>query len=279
MDETIQLVHESKRAEIEARVSGGQNLDLLQQFSSVYDEFLNEERRLDRERRQRLDDTMWMQSWILAGGVLLALVSGGALLWGFSRSIAGRLQVLTENTRRMAEGKELAPRLKGRDELSRLDHFFHQMAEALNHKNQENEMFVYSVSHDLRSPLVNLQGFSQELSMTIRDLRNQLKSSEVPSSVRDRMAKVLDRDADEAIRYIQSAVTRLASIIDGLLRLSRVRRVEYHWKSVDVGAIVQRIVESLHISAREKGRRSVSVHYFRLGGIPRPSIKSSRTWL
>lgn len=130
MDETIQLVHESKRAEIEARVSGGQNLDLLQQFSSVYDEFLNEEERLDRERRQRLDDTMWMQSWILAGGVLLALVSGGALLWGFSRSIAGRLQVLTENTRRMAEGKELAPRLKGRDELSRLDHFFHQMAEA-----------------------------------------------------------------------------------------------------------------------------------------------------
>lgn len=89
--------------------------------------------------------------------------------------------------------------------------------------------------------------------MTIRDLRNQLKSSEVPSSVRDRMAKVLDRDADEAIRYIQSAVTRLASIIDGLLRLSRVRRVEYHWKSVDVGAIVQRIVESLHISARERG--------------------------
>ena len=48
------------------------------------------------------------------------------------------------------------------------------MARSLAEKDRENEMFIYSVSHDLRSPLVNLQGFSQELGYASKDLRGLL---------------------------------------------------------------------------------------------------------
>ena len=44
----------------------------------------------------------------------------------------------------------------------------------LGQKNQEIEMFVYSVSHDLRSPLVNLQGFSSELGLAREELQKLL---------------------------------------------------------------------------------------------------------
>ena len=50
----------------------------------------------------------------------------------------------------------------------------------LSQKNAENEMFVYSVSHDLRSPLVNLQGFSKELEKGYLHLTILLAEEDVP---------------------------------------------------------------------------------------------------
>ena len=81
--------------------------------------------------------------------------------------------MLAENARRLAEGKALAAPIRGSDELGRLDPVFHAMAKSLDENDRENEMFIYSVSHDLRSPLVNLQGFSQELSLRRDDLRRR----------------------------------------------------------------------------------------------------------
>ena len=60
---------------------------------------------------------------------------------------------------------------------------------ALKAKSQENETFVYSVSHDLRSPLVNLQGFSKELGRSAQDLRKVLEDQGLPQSPRKARVK------------------------------------------------------------------------------------------
>jgi signal transduction histidine kinase len=124
-----------------------------------------------------------------------------------------------------------------------------QLADAnrdLAQKNDENEMFVYSVSHDLRSPLVNLQGFSQELALVGKDLRGLLASSAVPQATRDEALELLDGDMADSLRFIQAAVSRLGAIIDALLRLSRAGRLEYQRQTVDTGAIVSRVVDAAH---------------------------------
>jgi signal transduction histidine kinase len=120
-------------------------------------------------------------------------------------------------------------------------------------KNQENEMFVYSVSHDLRSPLVNLQGFSKELGSLSQDLRVLLLEDDVPARVQKRGVELVDGDIQHAIRFIQSGVTRLSTIIDALLRLSRAGRVEYQHQRLDVNGIVSRIVESLSGTVFDRG--------------------------
>jgi light-regulated signal transduction histidine kinase (bacteriophytochrome) len=52
--------------------------------------------------------------------------------------------------------------------------------EELHRKNQEVEAFVYIVSHDLRAPLVNVQGFVRELETSSNELKALLNSSSMP---------------------------------------------------------------------------------------------------
>lgn len=125
-------------------------------------------------------------------------------------------------------------------------------------QSEENEMFVYSVSHDLRSPLVNLQGFSKELSLGCEDVRAILTDSSLPEATQKRGVDLVDNEMGQSIRFIQTAVMRLASIIDSLLRLSRAGRVELHCAQVDLNGTVARVVEALHGTVTER-RAEMSV--------------------
>jgi signal transduction histidine kinase/CHASE3 domain sensor protein len=120
-------------------------------------------------------------------------------------------------------------------------------------QSQENEMFVYSVSHDLRSPLVNLQGFSKELEKGCEALAALLGDETMPEGVKTQSKALLSGKMAKSLGFIRTAVLRLASIIDALLRLSRAGRVEYRWESVDLDKLVARIVASVHGTIQERG--------------------------
>jgi signal transduction histidine kinase len=230
-------------------------LHFLDNLREKVNSFLKEEEHLDDQRSMELERTRQDQAGTLIGGAVLALLSTAMLAYAFSRSITSRLAVLMANVRRLTSGEQLATPLGGRDELGRLDRVFHEMAETLVQKERENELFVYSVSHDLRSPLVNLEGFSQELSLVCQELRRLVTDREMPAGLRERCAALLDKDVNESIHFIQTAVRRLSTIIDALLRLSRVGRVVYDWQQVDVRATVERVVKALGNTIGQKGAR------------------------
>jgi len=121
--------------------------------------------------------------------------------------------------------------------------------------NEENEAFVFSVSHDLRSPLVNLEGFSAELALSAKELREVVEDEVVPAPTRSRATRLLDVDMRESIQFIQTAVGRLSGHIDALLRLSRAGRVEYRSERVELERMVLRIVESMHGTIVMRGAR------------------------
>ncbi|OAJ54076.1 histidine kinase [Paraburkholderia ginsengiterrae] len=249
---------------------------LPQQVAVFRDElaaFGEEASRLDAERAASL-----MQRRDRQQNALVAAVLGSMLIWGatavvFARSIGRRLEVLTDNAERLGSGRPLAAPLSGDDEIAALDAVLHQTGarlreaeagqatlkarleararelagvnEELRQETQDNEMFIYSVSHDLRSPLVNLQGFSKELQVSCTELDNLVEAAGLPEAEHRRMAHILQGDVRESLQYLRIAVTRAAAIIDALLRISRAGRLEYQWQRVSVGRVVGRVIDTL----------------------------------
>jgi len=280
----VELIKTGEREKVKAEILSLRGTEMMDALSRNIESFRATEQKLDIERLAALQDSNRTQNWFLLGGLLFNIGIGALAATMFSREISSRIDVVTANTRRIAAGEALPPLVAGSDEIRELDEQFHRLADHLKtaqlkervyqealerraseltransdlaQKNQEIEMFVYSVSHDLRSPLVNLQGFSRELGYARSELESML-SREMLADDRERARLVVERDITESVQYIQTAVTRLSSIIDALLRLSRAGSVEYQPKLVEVAPVIHRIVEAMRGTITERGAEVV----------------------
>lgn len=104
--------------------------------------------------------------------------------------------------------------------------------DALRLSNAELEAFSYSVSHDLRSPLTTVDGFSHLL-------RKALNGHEGA-----KVKHYMDR--------IQQGVARMGQLIEGLLSLAQVTRVELRRAPVDLSAMAHDILERRQATDRKR---------------------------
>jgi len=94
-----------------------------------------------------------------------------------------------------------------------------RMYEELEAKNKELERFTYTISHDLNSPLLTLQGF-------VSILRSDIEQNERDNVERD-------------LTYIEQAVTKLEKLLKDILQLSRIGRMVNPPEDVALGEIAE----------------------------------------
>ncbi|MFL5733378.1 MAG: sensor histidine kinase [Chloroflexia bacterium] len=95
---------------------------------------------------------------------LIALLVSLAVAVALARSISRPIARLSDGTAALARGDyNLRVPVVGQDELAELTKSFNQMAAEVGQAHQMERDFVANVSHDLKTPLTSIQGFSQAM--------------------------------------------------------------------------------------------------------------------
>lgn len=120
-------------------------------------------------------------------------------------------------------------------------------------KNKELEAIVYTVSHDLRSPLVNVQGFGKQLNRacdTIRAAMTAAGNGPVPA---EPLRQPVDVAIPQALRFINAGVHKMEALLAGLLRYSRLGRVALSIRPLNVEGLIEDLVAAMRFQLDQAG--------------------------
>ncbi|QQN61280.1 CHASE3 domain-containing protein [Bradyrhizobium diazoefficiens] len=134
----------------------------------------------------------------------------------------------------------------------------------LREANNEIQRFAYIVSHDLRSPLVNIMGFTSELDELGKDIFRRISSlthvpADGPPPVANEAAEIMLKEPDrqlaqdfsEALGFIKSSIAKMDRLISAILNLTREGRREFEPVSIDMRELIESIAATVAHQAAE----------------------------
>lgn len=132
----------------------------------------------------------------------------------------------------VAISRDITERERAAEQIRRLNADLLARAADLEAANRELEAFSSSVSHDLRTPLRSIDGFSQAL---LEDCADRLTE-----------------EGKGHLNRIRAATQRMGELIDDLLKLARVARAELRREKVDLTELARAVAAELQKTAPQR---------------------------
>lgn len=120
-------------------------------------------------------------------------------------------------------------------------------------QNHELETIVSVASHDLRSPLVNIQGFNKELDHSRLQLHALLQNHKLAPEYKREVMTILEGDIPESLQYIQAGAKKMETLLQGLLRFSRLGRLTLKFEELNMNTMIAGIIMGMEYQLKEKG--------------------------
>jgi signal transduction histidine kinase len=163
--------------------------------------------------------------------------------------------------RRSTRGRDKAE-AQLRDNYLNLEATVDERTADLREANNEIQRFAYIVSHDLRSPLVNIMGFTSELEELRSDIFQRISALHLAATLspdlKDDVGAALDagdkqllEDFSEALEFIKSSIAKMDRLISAILNLTREGRREFEPAKIDMRELIEAIVTTVAHQAAE----------------------------
>ena len=193
---------------------------------------------LVRRNRAQLDS---LKQFYIVGGIAFLLLLG---------VLVSAVLVVLRYNRDLAEAQ-----ISLREANTGLETAVQSRTAELLRANEEIQRFAYIVSHDLRSPLVNVLGFTSELDEARKIIHAHLKGLyEKQPDLRDEETWLaVDEDLPEALGFIRSSTEKMDRLINSILELSRQGRRKLQPEMLNMEELAQNIADSIHQTAEDAG--------------------------
>lgn len=231
MVDTVQMTRQGRIGEAVGAIRSGQGKALMDAMRSEVSEISNiVDRRTDAATRSANRARQYTTIFSILAGLLIVLL--GVIGAGLVRRQIGDLLKAQRELDRANTGLEA----EVRDRTSELVR-----------ANEEIQRFAYIVSHDLRSPLVNVMGYTSELERISEKVEALIDKLEVehPGIVEPETALAIREDAPEAINFIRASTTKMDGLIKAILQLSRDGRRDLSPNPLDMKVVMQGLVDAV----------------------------------
>jgi signal transduction histidine kinase len=245
----IALAQVNREEEARRMVHEGGGREVMARFTDLMNAMHAEERQLFAQRLDAADRSQALATIVTTTGSGLVLVLAGLSIFLVRRSARAR--------------DEAEAQL--RENNLNLESTVQERTSDLREANEEIQRFAYIVSHDLRSPLVNIMGFTSELEELRSDIFRRIatlsrevagkQSAENADSDGELELEPADRqlsdDFTEALGFIKSSIGKMDRLISAILNLTREGRRQFHPVPIDARELIENIVATVAHQAAE----------------------------
>lgn len=262
LEQVKNMVIDGRRAELTELMKKGVGRSLMSEFQIQKNSFLEEEKNLEEMRHQAVKSSWQKFDWLLVSGASADLLLALTLTFLFTRGIGRRLQILTENSQALADGKSLAQPLTGTDEIAKLDQVFHQMARALTKSQNELESKVEERTKELSEATTEIKKINESLEQRVTARTAELEAANkelesfsysvshdlrAPLRAIDGFSRIiledyepdLDEEARNLLAKIRKNTKHMGHLIDDLLSLSRLGQKQMEPVLIDMTKLVK----------------------------------------
>ncbi len=117
-----------------------------------------------------------------------------------------------------------------------------RIQEAMFEKNKELENYLYITTHDLRTPLVNIQGHSNNLEKYTQTLTDALAACNNECPVDESVTQIANMKLPKTLQFILANVTKMDILLNGLLKISRTGRLSLTIGKIDMNKLLKAVV-------------------------------------